>query len=42
MGLINSSRFSGFPTADNYYASAEPNPTFFADWLLVLTQLQPK
>jgi peptide/nickel transport system substrate-binding protein len=42
MGLINTSRFTGFPTADNYYASAEPNPTFFADWLLVLTQLQPK
>ncbi len=42
MGLINTSRFTGFPTADNFYASAEPNPTFFPDWLLVLTQLQPK
>lgn len=42
MGLVNTSRLTGFPTADNYYASAEPNPSFFADWLLVLTQLQPK
>jgi peptide/nickel transport system substrate-binding protein len=42
MGLINTSRLTGFPTADNYYASAEPNPAFFADWLLVLTQIQPK
>lgn len=42
MGLVNTTRFTGFPTADNYYASAQPNPTFFADILLVLTQIAPK
>lgn len=42
MGLVNTTRFTGFPTEDNYYASAQPTPTFFADWLLVLTQITPK
>ncbi len=42
MGLVNTTRFTGFPTADNYYASAQPNPTFFADWLIVLNQLTAK
>ena len=32
----------GFPTAENYYASAQPNPTFFADILVVLTTITPK
>lgn len=42
MGLINTTHFTGFPTAENYYASAQPNPSFFADILLVLNQLAPK
>lgn len=42
MGLVNTSRFTGFPTADNYYASAQPNPAFFSDILLVLTQITPR
>ncbi|MFN8531105.1 MAG: ABC transporter substrate-binding protein [Anaerolineae bacterium] len=42
MGLINTTRFTGFPTTDNYYASAQPNPTFFADILVVLTTITPK
>jgi peptide/nickel transport system substrate-binding protein len=42
MGLVNTTRFTGFPTADNYYASAQPNPNFFADFLLVVTEIMPK
>lgn len=42
MGLVNTTRFTGFPTAENYYASAQPNPTFFADILVVLTTITPK
>jgi len=42
MGLVNTTRFTGFPTQDNYYASVQPNPAFFADWLLVLNQLTAK
>jgi peptide/nickel transport system substrate-binding protein len=42
MGLVNTTRFTGFPTADNYYASAQVNPQFFGDCLLVLTQITPK
>jgi peptide/nickel transport system substrate-binding protein len=42
MGLVNTTRFTGFPTADNYYASAQPNPAFFADTLIVLTTIMPK
>ncbi len=42
MGLVNTTRFTGFPTAYNYYASAQPNPVFFADALLVLTTITPK
>jgi peptide/nickel transport system substrate-binding protein len=42
MGLVNTTRFSGFPAKDNYYASAQPNPSYFADCLLVLTQITPK
>ncbi len=42
MGLVNTTRFTGFPTADNYYASAAVNPAFFSDCLLVLTQITPK
>lgn len=42
MGLVNTTRFTGFPTADNYYASAQPNPQFFADFLLVVTQITGK
>jgi len=42
MGLVNTTRFTGFPSRDNYYASAQPNPAFFADILLVVTQIAPK
>lgn len=42
MGLINTTRFTGFPTTENYYASAQPNPNFFADFLLVVTQITPR
>lgn len=42
MGLVNTTRFTGFPTADNYYASAQFNPVFSADALLVLTEITPK
>lgn len=42
MGLVNTTNFTGFPTVDNYYASAQPNPAFFADILLVVTQITPK
>ena len=42
MGLVNTTHFTGFPTVDNYYASAQPNPSFFADILLVVTQITPK
>ncbi len=42
MGLINTTRFTGFPTVDNYYASAQTNPTYFADILLVLPNLKAK
>lgn len=42
MGLVNTTRFTGFPSTDNYYASAQPNPAYFADFLLVVTQISPK
>lgn len=42
MGLVNTTNFTGFPTADNYYASAQPNPSFDDDILLVLTTITPK
>ena len=42
VGLINTIRFTGFPTKGNLYASPEVNPSFFADCLLVLTQITPK
>ena len=42
MGLVNTTRFTGFPTAENYYASAQPNPNFFADFLLTVTEITPK
>lgn len=41
-GFINTNRLTGFPTREDYYASAEPNPSFFADFLIVTTRLQPK
>ena len=41
-GLINTKNFGGFPTADNYYASVQPNPAYFSDCLLVLTEIYPK
>lgn len=42
MGLVNTTRFTGFPTADNYYASAQINPQFSSECLLVLTTITPK
>ncbi len=36
---VNEAEFTGFPTADNLYASPEPNPAFEDDFLLVITSL---
>lgn len=39
---VNGAEFTGFPTADNLYASPEPNPAFEDDFLLVITKLTTK
>ena len=40
-GFINTAHFTGFPTREDHYASAQYNP-FFADQLIVFTRVQPK
>lgn len=40
-GFVNTTRFTGFPTKEDHYASAQPNP-FFADQLLVFARVQAK
>lgn len=39
---VNTTNFTGFPSADNLYASPEPNPAFEDDFLLVITSISPK
>ena len=39
---VNGAEFTGFPTADNLYASPEPNPSFEDDFLLVITKVTAK
>ncbi|MCB9423095.1 MAG: ABC transporter substrate-binding protein [Ardenticatenaceae bacterium] len=39
---VMTTTFTGFPTADNLYASPEPNPAFEDDFLLVVTRLTAK
>lgn len=41
-GYVNTTRFTGFPTKDDYYAAASPNQSFFADFLLVIPRLEAK